>query len=111
MGLFDNNNQKFNDAIPNYDVDDGVDIVKCDSDCEGCKWRDVIKDRCLFETCLNNQFPCSISCHSVFHFNCEICDTLVRRDTSKINPMFPTLKMSMCDICISKLKKMVNEND
>ena len=74
-GIFDSiSNKRYNDAIPNYDNDDGVDIVECTQECKNCSYKDCIQDRCLFETCMKKITPFSIPFHTKFYTKCKICD-------------------------------------
>ena len=75
-GVFDSgSNKKYNDAISNYDKEDGIDIVKCSNECLNCKYRDITLDRCLFETCIKKLYPvCGQKikprkCHFQFHLS------------------------------------------
>ena len=74
-GVFDNtSNKKYDEIKPNYDVEDGVDTIKCEEgECDGCSYKDIKLNRCLFETCILSQFPFSIPYHAVFTNACKIC--------------------------------------
>lgn len=82
MGMFDDNtsNRKYNDAIPNYDTEDGVDIVRCDASKQlYCVFRDINKHRCLFETCILEQAPYTVKHHKSITFKCPICDDITTK--------------------------------
>lgn len=105
-GVFDNKaNKKYNDALPDYDVEDCVDNVKCDNDC--CPYRDIDRKRCLFETCILNQFPISIPYHTKFTCKCKICNKSFNIEFQDYqHPLFDI--PFICDKCISKLKALIN---
>lgn len=105
-GVFDStSNKKYNNAKPNYDIDDGVDNHKCDQ--VGCCYRDTHHERCLFETCIYNQHPFSIPYHSKFTRNCKFCDkpfTVEYGDDSQ-SPL--TEIPCMCEGCFNKLRLLI----
>lgn len=103
-GVFDNtSNKQYNNAKPNYDVNDGIDNVKCDN--EGCKYRDVELGRCLFETCIYNQFPLSIPYHESFKCKCKFCDSVIELHFDDIHHPFDSF--SICDSCMNKLSNLI----
>ncbi len=106
MGMFDNSTlKKYNDAIPNYSSEDGIDIVKCTKE---CVYRDTVKNQCLFEACIANAYPYSIPMHSSFTHKCELCDTEYTIDDTESNPiMTKYMTYQFCPNCISKLKSLV----
>ena len=111
MGVFDNNlsNKKYNDAKPNYDIDDGVDSVKCESnDCTNCRFRDIKDNRCLFETCILKVFPFSIPYHTEFNYRCSVCEKECVRvyDDNTVHPLLHNTQI--CDNCLRKLRKLIN---
>lgn len=106
-GVFDNlSNKQYNDAIPNYDNDDGVDNVKCE--CQNCFYIDIDKKRCLFETCILNQFPFSIPFHNKFTRKCKICDNKFTIEFSEEQHPFTDMPV-ICDSCALKLKILLTE--
>lgn len=106
-GVFDNtSNKQYNDAIPKYDVEDGIDNVKCD--CENCSYRDIEKERCLFETCIKIQFPFSIDFHTKFTRKCKICDKKFTIEFEQEQHPFMDMPI-MCDSCMEKLKTILME--
>ena len=106
-GVFDNtSNKQYNDSIPKYDAEDGIDNVKCE--CNGCCYRDIDKERCLFETCIYNQFPFSVNFHTKFTRECKICGNKFTVEFSE--EQHPFVDMStMCDSCTEKLKTILME--
>jgi hypothetical protein len=111
-GIFDNtSNKQYNDAVPNYDANDGIDSVKCDN--TECMFRDTELGRCLFEVCIHNQFPYSIPFHQTFTTKCRICNGDMKyefEDTITHHPLI-SLDVNICDKCISKLKSIVLSGD
>lgn len=111
MGIFDDNisNRKYNDAKPNYDVDDYVDIFLCDETCLGCKYMDTKLNRCLFETCILQEYPLSISYHSKFTRNCIACGNEFTRtfDYEKFENPFRYDNIQFCDKCWNNLLKLI----
>jgi len=107
MGVFDSNqaNKKYNNAIPNYDVDDGVDIVPCE---ENCLYRDESKKRCVFETCLLKQFPVSTPHHANMTKTCDCCR---RQYIIEFNDNeSPIIKLStVCNNCNEKLYNLIRD--
>ena len=107
MGVFDSNqaNKKYNNAIPNYDVDDGVDIVPCE---ENCLYRDESKKRCVFETCLLKQFPVSTPHHANMTKTCDCCR---RQYIIEFNDNeSPIIKLStVCNDCNEKLYNLIRD--
>lgn len=104
MGAFDNtSNKKYNNAIPNYDEEDGIDSVKCNND--ECPYRDVKLDRCLFEICIQTVFPLSIPFHEKFTCKCKLCDN--EMEIHFDNMLHPFDASRICDDCILKLKNLV----
>lgn len=114
MGVFDNtSNRKYNNAKPNYDIDDGVDIVTCDFEaCKNCKFRDIKFNRCVFETCILNQFPYSIPFHNTQTRNCIICDNefTIEFNESEYHPLLSD-SITVCDKCKSKLRNLIVGNN
>ena len=106
MGVFDSNqaNKKYNNVIPNYDVDDGVDIVPCT---ENCAFRDEDKGRCVFETCILNQFPLSIPYHTSITKTCEICRNKFTITFGEVDNPMRKLCLMMCDTCRENLFKLI----
>lgn len=106
-GVFDStSNRKYNDAIPNIDTEDGIDNVKCD--CIKCCYRDVDKKRCLFETCIYNQFPFSIDFHPKFTTQCKICGRNFTIEFTEGQHPLSDIPI-MCNSCIEKLKTLLTE--
>lgn len=107
-GVFDNtSNKKYDEIKPNYDVEDGVDTIKCEEgECDGCLYKDIKLNRCLFETCILSQFPFSISYHTVFTNACKICgQEIVHIYDDFIHPFIDT--NPICDTCLGKLKNLL----
>lgn len=103
-GVFDKAaNKQYNDAIPNYDVNDGVDIVKCDNTV--CQYRDVEKGICLFETCIYNQL--SILFHNKFTYKCKICRNIQTVEFKEYEHPVLDYNPFICETCISKLRNLV----
>lgn len=106
MGVFDSNqsNKKYNDATPNYDVNDGVDIVPCSEN--GCRFRDVEKGICVFETCIYKQFPLSIPYHDKMTKVCKSCgEKYVLEFNDFINPLCSELPL--CPKCENTLFNLI----
>lgn len=108
MGVFDSNqsNRRYNDAIPNYDVDDGVDIVECSED---CPYRDEDRGICTFETCIINQHPFSMPYHSKVTKTCDICGEKKTIQLDEFASPIVMLTNFMCDDCKAKLRNIINE--
>ena len=106
MGVFDagQSNRKYNNAKPNYDVDDGVDIIFCDAD---CPYRDEAMNRCTFEACVLNQFPLSIPYHTSITTTCEICNEKFVITFEEIDDPYRKLAFRMCDKCKNKLISLI----
>ena len=106
-GVFDNkSNRIYNNIKPNYDVDDGVDNVVCNSNCEGCSYKDIQLNRCLFETCIMKQFPFSIPFHSKFTNRCKLCERTITHTYDDVNHPFVDTN-PICNSCLKKLKKLL----
>lgn len=106
-GVFDNtSNKQYNDAIPNYDIEDGVDNIKCEYN--ECCYRDIDKERCIFETCIHSQFPFSIDFHTKFTRKCKICGDKFTIEFSEGQHPFADMS-NICDSCIKKLKTLLME--
>ena len=106
MGVFDNNqaNKKYNDATPNYDVDDGVDIVPCN---ENCRFKDEEKNRCVFETCILNQYPFSIPFHQTITKTCDVCGNKYTIKFDDTDYPMRRLWLGLCDNCIGNIKSII----
>lgn len=106
MGVFDNNsNKKYDNALPNYDVDDGVDIVPCEED---CPYKDLIKNRCIYETCIQKVHPFSLRYHSKTTLGCWICEKpfeIELGDYSFTAPFLP-----VCPDCRKAIKELVTDD-
>lgn len=110
MGIFDSNqsNKKYNNAIPNYDVDDNVDIVPCTED---CPYKDDEKQRCVFETCILNQFPLSIPFHTSVTKICDVCGEKYVITFGETDHPFKRMALCLCDNCMSKAIKLIRGDD
>ena len=106
-GVYDSTLKKYNDATPNYDKEDGVDIVKYTDDCKNCKYADTVQDRCLFETCIRKLYPISIPFHTRFYTKCKLCNSTMCIVFSDGQHPFTDIP-NICDKCESKLKKLIN---
>lgn len=106
-GIFDSiSNKRYNDAIPNYDNDDGVDIVECTQECKDCSYKDCVQDRCLFETCMKKITPFSIPLHTKFHTKCKFCNEEIEVIFKEGQHPFIDMPV-LCEDCINKLKKLI----
>lgn len=107
-GVFDSgSNKKYNDAISNYDQEDGIDIVKCNSECLNCRYRDIALDRCLFETCVKKLYPVSVPFHTKFTIRCKLCNAKIEMSFEDGQHPFTDIP-SICKVCIIKLKDLLN---
>lgn len=103
-GIFDTtSNRTYNNAKPNYDPEDGIDVVECH--CE-CSFKDIDKDACLFETCVLNQFPLSIPFHSHMTRKCQICDSKFTVTFKEYQHPFVNMSV-ICEQCKNKLKSLL----
>lgn len=108
MGVFDNtSNRKYNDAQANYDIDDGVDIVTCDSDCKECRFKDTKLNRCVFETCIKNQFPYSVPFHTTHTKKCIFCNEEYTVEYGENDHPLLTEPVNMCESCRAKLSNLI----
>lgn len=110
MGVFDSNqaNRKYHNAVPNYDVDDGVDIVPC---VEDCPYKDEDKGRCAFETCIMNQFPLSTPYHTSTVKSCTICGEKSTVTFDEFDIPIVKLASFICDNCRSKIRTLITGDD
>lgn len=106
-GVFDTNSDKEYAEIKSNPAEDGIETVRCDNG--NCKYNDIERNRCLFETCILNQFPLSIPYHPVFTGRCKICEDKIEYyfDDNTTHPFadFTTV----CDKCISKIRKLIKD--
>lgn len=109
MGVFDSNqsNKKYNDAKPNFDVDDGVDIETCT---DNCKFRDEERNRCVFETCIFKQFPFSIPYHDTVTKTCESCGEKFTVNFDDTVHPYTRLVFCLCDKCMNNLTKLASSD-
>ena len=109
MGMFDDaqTQKKYNDAQPNYDKEDGIDNVECT---KNCTYRDVKKNRCLYETCILKQGTRGIPSHKSMTKKCKCCGQEYNFDVSEDDCTFNRLSLGICDKCSKKLMKMIDES-
>lgn len=104
MGMFDNTaNRQYNNAIPNLSPEDGIDILKCNK--EECKYNDIEKHTCVFETCIFKQFPLSVPFHKELTTRCDICGSPITHIFDDCSN--PLLMDNMCVICKNKLRELL----
>ena len=103
-GVFDQlSNKKYDDVTPNPAPEDGVDIEKCLN--EECRYNDIEKHRCVFETCILKQFPLTIPYHKEFTNKCKICGTVVTHIYDEFSN--PLLTDTVCPTCYHLIRKMI----
>ena len=108
MGMFDDaqTQKKYNDAIPNYDKEDGIDNVECTKD---CTYRDVKKNRCLYETCILKQGTRNIPSHKSMTKTCKSCGKDFEFEVNDSDDTYNRLALCICDKCSGKLMKMIDK--
>jgi hypothetical protein len=97
MGVFDQNEFKYNDAQPNEN-ENGVDIFQCNNTLEDCDFKDI-DGNCAFETCIisSNKLPVA---NPSIKVRCKYCNEIMDAKS----PYFD----HTCDSCLQKMRELIN---